>query len=225
MDSHCGLGRHGHHGHGGLKSGFLGGFGGFMGGGRAFRAARMLASEDLQLIILALLEEKPRHGYDIIKALEEHSSGLYTPSPGVVYPALTYLEEMGFTVSEASGNKKLYAITETGKEQLAKNREIVEETLEQLSRFGRKMARVQKHFADEEAENDFEQSDSRSGGRREWRKMKSEFRALKEELKATLWEKIDASNEEKMRVLEVLRRALAEIREAPKNDPTDKRPS
>jgi DNA-binding PadR family transcriptional regulator len=216
MNSHCGFGRHGRHGHGGVKGGFMSGFGGLMGGGGAFRAARMLASGDLQLIVLSLLNEKPRHGYDIIKALEEHSSGLYTPSPGVIYPALTYLEEMGFTVSEANGNKKLYSITETGKEQLAKNREIVEETLEQLGRFGRKMARVQKHFADEEAENDFEQSDSRSGGRQEWRKMKSEFRELKDELKAALWEKIDAPTEEKMRVLEVLRRALAEIREAPK---------
>src|ERR1700690_2889425 len=118
MDSHCGLGRHGHHGHGGIKSGFLGGFGGFMGAGRAFRAARMLASEDLQLIILALLEEKPRHGYDIIKALEEHSSGLYTPSPGVVYPALTYLEEMGLALSETEGSKRRYRITEAGLEHL-----------------------------------------------------------------------------------------------------------
>ena len=63
---------------------------------------------------------------EIIKALEEHSSGLYTPSPGVVYPALTYLEEMGFAVSEASGNKKLYSVTETGKEELAKNRPVLE---------------------------------------------------------------------------------------------------
>jgi hypothetical protein len=112
--------------------------------------------------------------------------------------------------------------SETGKERLAKNRRIVKETLEQLWRFGRKMARVQKHFADEEAENDFEQSDSRSGGRHEWRKMKSEFRNFKEELKAALWEKIDAPTEEKMRVLEVLRRALAEIRQTPKKDPSDK---
>jgi DNA-binding PadR family transcriptional regulator len=193
-----------------------------MGGGRAFRAARILASEDLQLIVLALLEEKPRHGYDIIKALEEHSSGLYTPSPGVVYPALTYLEETGFTVSEANGNKKLYSITNEGKAHLAKNRGIVEETLEQLSRFGRKMARVQRHFADEEAENDFDESNSRSGDKREWRKMKSEFRELKEELKAALWEKIEAPTEEKMRVLDVLRRAIAEIRKAPKDNASGK---
>jgi DNA-binding PadR family transcriptional regulator len=77
-------------------------------------------------------------------------------SPGVVYPALTYLEEMGFAVSEAEENRKLYEITDSGKEHLAKNREPVDETLEQLSRFGRRISRVQKHFAEEEAENDFE---------------------------------------------------------------------
>ena len=75
----------------------------------------MLASGDLQLIILALLSEKPRHGYEIIKQVEEHSSGAYTPSPGMVYPALTYLEEMGYAASGVrEGTKKLYRITETG---------------------------------------------------------------------------------------------------------------
>ena len=92
-----------------------------MGGGRGgFRAARMRASGDLQLIVLALLGEKPRHGYEIIKALEEHSSGIYTPSPGVVYPALTYLEEMCYVASETHGNKKLYALSQAGSEHLAK---------------------------------------------------------------------------------------------------------
>src|SRR5271155_5077927 len=118
----------------------FGGFrGGFM-GGPAMRAAKMLASGDLQLVILALLSEKPRHGYEIIKAIEEHSSGIYTPSPGMVYPALTYLEEMGFAASETEGTKKLYRITEAGAEHLKANRASVEETLEQLARFGRKVS-------------------------------------------------------------------------------------
>jgi DNA-binding PadR family transcriptional regulator len=198
------------------------------GGGRGFRAARMLASGDLQLIVLALLAEKPRHGYEIIKALEEHSSGIYTPSPGVVYPALTYLDEMGYAVSEASGNKKLYAITEAGQKHLTENRPLVDETLEQLARFGRKMARVQQHFADEEAEHDFDASDARTTGKREWRRMKEEFRELTHELKAALWEKIDASTAEKARVLEILRNALAAIRKQtsketpPETGPADK---
>jgi DNA-binding PadR family transcriptional regulator len=183
---------------------------GFMGGG-GFRAARMLASGDLQLIVLSLLNEKPRHGYEIIKALEEHSSGVYTPSPGVVYPALTYLEEMGYAASEAEGNKKLYKITDAGKEHLEKNRKIADETLEQILRFGRKMARVQKHFADEEAENEFDEFDPREA-RSEWRKLKIEFHDVKDQLKAALREKIDASAAEKKRVLDVLRRAIQEIR-------------
>src|SRR5271155_3602570 len=138
-DRHCGeRGEHRHHG--GLRGrrGFIGRFGGFM-NGPGMRAARMIASGDLQLIILALLSEKPRHGYEIIKAVEEHSSGIYTPSPGVVYPALTYLEEVQYAVSEAGGNKKLYSITEAGQEHLASNRETADQMLEQLSRFGRKM--------------------------------------------------------------------------------------
>src|ERR1700735_4750951 len=95
------VGEHHRHGYLGRRHGFLGGFSeGF--GGRAMRAGRMLASGDLQLIILALLSDKPRHGYEIIKAIEEHCSGIYTPSPGVVYPALTYLEETGFAVSETA---------------------------------------------------------------------------------------------------------------------------
>ena len=212
MHTHWDFEKHGHHRFPGGRPGFLRRFGGFMGGGLGFRAARMLGSDDLQLIILALLDEKPRHGYEIIKALEEHSSGIYTPSPGVVYPALTYLEEVQYAVSEAGGNKKLYSITEAGKAHLAKNREAVDEMLGQLSRFGRKMARVQKHFADEEAENEFDASDSRTGAKGEWRRMKSEFRDLKEELKAALWEKIDAPAEEKKRILEILKNALAEIR-------------
>jgi len=212
MHSHWDFEKHGHHGHGCARQGFLRRFGAFMGGGYGFRAARMLGSDDLQLIILVLLDDKPRHGYEIIKALEEHSSGIYTPSPGVVYPALTYLEEMQYAVSEAGGNKKLYSITDAGKAHLAKNRETADEMLEQLSRFGRKMARVQKHFADEEAENEFDESDPRRGAKQEWRRMKAEFRELKEELKAALWEKIDASSEEKERILGIIKNAIAEIR-------------
>jgi len=210
MNLHWHLDGRNHRGFAG-RHGAFGRFGGFM-GGRGFRAARMLASGDLQLIVLALLKEKPRHGYDIIKELEERSSGIYTPSPGVIYPALTYLEEAGHALSEVEGNKKLYKITDTGTEYLEKNRSIVDEVLEQLTRFGQKMARVQKHFADEEAENDFDESNPRTKSKGEWRKLKMEFHDLKHELKAAIFEKINAPDEEKKRVLDVIRRAIAEIR-------------
>src|SRR6202167_3038893 len=147
---HCG--EHGEHRHhGGLRGrrGFIGRFGGFM-NGPGMRAARMIASGDLQLIILALLSEKSRHGYEIIKAIEEHSSGIYTPSPGVVYPALTYLEETGFALSETEGTKKLYRIAGPGIEHLAAHGAEADEMLEQLSRFGKKMAQFQRQFVEEE---------------------------------------------------------------------------
>jgi DNA-binding PadR family transcriptional regulator len=208
------FGRHGRPGHFGGRGGFfgrLGGGGGFM-GGPGMRAAKMLASGDLQLIILSLLSEKPRHGYEVIKALEEHSSGLYTPSPGMVYPALTYLEEMGYAVTSPEGTKKLFTITDAGSEYLAKNRETADETMEHLARFGRKMARFQKMFTeDENAAEDFGH-DLRGQAKTEWREMKAEFRQLRDELKAAIYEKLNASLEEKKRVLAILKKTIEEIR-------------
>jgi DNA-binding PadR family transcriptional regulator len=182
--------------------------GGFM-AGAGLRAAKMLASGDLRLIILVLLSEKPRHGYEIIKAIEEHSSGIYSPSPGMVYPALTYLEELGHAASEAEGTKKLYRITEAGTAYLNENRASVEATLDQLARFGRKLAHFQKRFTEED--EDFGPS-TRAGIKSEWRQMKMDVRELRDELKAALYEKLDASPEERKRVLAILRRAIDEIR-------------
>src|SRR5437660_6594494 len=118
-------------------------FGGMIGrGGRGihgFRSGRKLGADDLQLVILALLEEKPRHGYEIIKALEEHSGGFYSPSPGMVYPALTYLEELGYATVEAEGSKKLYRITDAGLSKLDEHRAYADTLMGQLARVGRKM--------------------------------------------------------------------------------------
>jgi DNA-binding PadR family transcriptional regulator len=180
--------------------------------GPGLRFAKMLASGDLQLIILALLSERPRHGYEIIKQVEEHSSGTYSPSPGMVYPALTYLEEMGHAESESEGTKKLYRITETGTAYLHQNRASVEDTLDQLARFGRKMAEFQKQYAEENEDNDESGRDSRHGIKAEWRQAKREFRELRSDLKAALYEKFDAAPEERKRIFAVLRRAIEEIR-------------
>ena len=208
---HFGFEGRGRHGRFGGRGRFFGRFGEGFRGGPGFRAARMIASGDLQLIILALLSEKPRHGYEIIKQIEEHSSGIYTPSPGMVYPALTYLEEMGYAASESEGTKKLYKITEEGIAYFNKNRASVEETLEQLARFGKKMADFCKQYAEENEERD-DDDDSKAGIKAEWRQAKSEFRELRHDLKAALFEKIDASPEERQRVFSVLRRAIDEIR-------------
>jgi DNA-binding PadR family transcriptional regulator len=87
--------------------------GGWRGGSRARRG-------DIKFLILDVLAEGPRHGYDIITALEEKSNGRYRPSPGSVYPTLTLLEEGGYVAGDASGGKRVFTITETGRELLTK---------------------------------------------------------------------------------------------------------
>lgn len=179
-----------------------------------FRAAKMLSAEDLQLIILALLADGPRHGYDIIRSLKEHSSGLYAPSPGVVYPALTYLEEAGYAQSETEGSKRLYHLTEGGTAYLAQHRATADELLARLARYGQRMADIRREYTEEEEAG----QDWGSGGgeqdRAQWRQLRAEFQGLRQDLKRAIFEKLHAPLEEKRRVLEVLRRAIAEIRGA-----------
>ena len=98
------------------------------------RARRMLAQGDLRLIALALIAEAPRHGYEIIKLLEEKTADWYSPSPGIVYPTLTYLEEAGYVTASAEGSKKLYTITDEGRAYLKANREMVDVVLDRLER-------------------------------------------------------------------------------------------
>ncbi len=124
MFGHCGEkdrdfgreeGRHRHWraGFGGRWEGFEHGFG----GGRE----RFFEGGHLQLVILQLIAEKPSYGYEIIKTIEERLSGGYAPSPGVVYPTLTLLEEEELATSSTEGNKKLFTATEKGKEYLKAN--------------------------------------------------------------------------------------------------------
>lgn len=184
-------------------------------GGAGMRAAKMLSAEDLQLIVLALLEREPRHGYDIIRSLKEHSSGLYTPSPGVVYPALTYLEEAGLAASGTEGSKRLYRLTPAGSALLAQQRATADELLARLARYGQRMADLQRQVTeDEEAVEDWGGAAGEPGvDREELRRLRTQFHELRHEMKQAIYEKLRASIEEKRRVLDVLRRAIAEIRQ------------
>src|SRR5215472_1549978 len=112
------------------------------GGGDMIRAGRMLATGDLRLIALALIAEQPRHGYEIIKVLEEKTADWYSPSPGIVYPTLTYLEEVGYVTSEADGAKKLYTITDAGRAHLQENRAFVDAVLARLAAVGERITRA-----------------------------------------------------------------------------------
>lgn len=103
--------------------------GGRHGGGRG----RMFDQGDLRLVAMWLLGDKPRHGYELIKEIEAHTGGLYAPSPGVIYPLLTMLEEMGLATVETHDGKKLYELTQAGQEELAGNREAAERLLARLA--------------------------------------------------------------------------------------------
>ena len=194
------FGRH----HGGRGFGHFGR--GFMEGdmgNRAFGMGRKLASVDLQLLILGLLAEKPRHGYEIIKALDERSKGFYIPSPGMVYPALTYLEEIGHATVEVEGSRKLYHITDAGKEHLDDNRSTADALFAQFNRVGERMDRVRRAMrADETGEG--------SDAEHERRGSKELLRARRD-LKSALADKWDSSREEQERVVGILKRATAEI--------------
>ena len=115
--------RHGRHG--GFGCGPFGGRG--RGGGFGAREGRMFDAGELRLVILALIAEKPRHGYDIIKELGERVGGDYSPSPGVVYPTLTMLEEMGYArPTQDEQGRKLYTATPEGEKALADNKAQVD---------------------------------------------------------------------------------------------------
>ena len=117
-------------------SGFIWKMAGHFRGG-PFRGGRMFEHGDLKFVILSLLEERPRHGYDIIKAIEEKSGGVYQPSPGTVYPTLTLLEEMGFARALADdGGKKVYTITDAGRQHLADHSGTVDDIFSRIARKG-----------------------------------------------------------------------------------------
>jgi DNA-binding PadR family transcriptional regulator len=105
--------------------------------GRGGRLGRFFAHGDLHFVVLHLIAEKPRHGYEIIKAIEETVGGAYTPSPGTIYPTLTMLEEQGYATVEASdGGKKLYSVTEAGQAYLAANAAPVQALLARMKQAG-----------------------------------------------------------------------------------------
>ena len=120
---------------------------GILGCGDEFTSGRKFEAVDLQLVILAFLAERPAHGYELIKTIEERSGGFYTPSPGVIYPALTYLSEIGYASVEQSGTRKLYSITALGKAHLASNRASADAILDTLLRIGSRMDDVRDAFA------------------------------------------------------------------------------
>ena len=194
------IGRH-HDPRGGGRGGRFGGGGpgGFGGEGDGFPRGRKFTSEDLQLLLLSMIDAQPSHGYELIKALETRSNGFYSPSPGMVYPALTYLEELGYITVQLEGNRKRYELSETGREYLAANRDRVELMLAKLTHIARKMDSVRRAFAGEEP------ADVSEGG---WLPELSEARRA---LKHALLRRDNVPADEQRRIAAILMRAAKEI--------------
>lgn len=119
-------GRFGHHHHG---------------PGRGGRLGRVFDHGDLRYVLLGLIAERPRHGYELIKAIEEKFGGLYSPSPGVIYPTLTLLEELGYIRPDvAEGTRKQFVITPEGAAFLADNRAVVDQIFARMAKAGQALA-------------------------------------------------------------------------------------
>ena len=138
-------GRHGHghdhsHGHGpdGSPGDWSRGRGGF---GRGGGGGRIFGPGDLRLMLLSLIAEKPRHGYELIKEIEQKFGGAYSPSPGSIYPTLTLLEEMEQVRASASdGARKLFEITDQGRAYLEENRATLDGVIARMGLAARHMS-------------------------------------------------------------------------------------
>jgi DNA-binding PadR family transcriptional regulator len=172
-----------------------------MGGGDMMRAGRMLATGDLRLIALGLIAEQPRHGYEIIKVLEDKTAGWYSPSPGVVYPTLTFLEEAGYVTAQVEGAKKLYTITEEGRAHLEENRDFVDAVLERMTALGEKVTSMRRRF------RRGEDGDERPSA-------PPLVRAAFDNLRTVAMQRIEDDADAETRIVEVLARAAQEIRKS-----------
>jgi DNA-binding PadR family transcriptional regulator len=166
-------------------------------GGDFMRAGRLLAQGDLRLIALALIAEQPRHGYDIIKQLEEKTSGWYSPSPGIVYPTLTYLEEVGHLTSQAEGARTLYAITDEGRAYLKENREVIDAVMSRLAYIGKKAKHMRQRFGEEEDQH----------------RSPPLVRAALDNLRDVAAKRLQDDPRSEARIVEILARAAGEMRD------------
>lgn len=162
---------------------------GFMYGGPGWRArGRMFGSGEMKFVVLKLIDGKPMHGYEVMKALEEKSHGAYRASPGTVYPTLQWLEDEGLVEMKVAGdNKKIYSITKAGGEFLEENRSQVEDIFERME----------------------DMADYMAGGRMP--EVGRESRHLVRQAFRTAWRSRDDATSKK--IVEILKGAREELRE------------
>jgi DNA-binding PadR family transcriptional regulator len=171
---------------------FFADFNAVRGGGRR-GGARMFGHGDLKLLLLALIEQQPRHGYELIRIIEDMFHGHYSPSPGAIYPTLTMLEELGHAeVTSEQGGRKLYAVTAAGRAYLDENREAVDAVTARTEHSARMAAKAAAPMA-----------------------IRKAMHALKHALlmRGTDWNKAEAQ-----RIAEILDRAASEIASGDRRD-------
>jgi len=122
-----------------------GGPGGWGGSNRGRARKRMFSGGEFRLLLLKLIADQPRHGYELIKAVDEMTGGDYAPSPGILYPTLTMLEDMGLIAeAKSKDTKKVYEATADGRAHLEENSAEVEELIERLEGHGKHRRRGQR---------------------------------------------------------------------------------
>jgi len=115
------------------------------GGPRSRPGKRMFSGGELRLVLLKLIADQPRHGYELIKAIEEMTGGEYAPSPGIVYPTLTMLEDMGLIAeAKSKDTKKIFEATADGRAHLDENSAEVQDLIERLEGHGKHRRRGQR---------------------------------------------------------------------------------
>ncbi len=107
---------------------------------RRGRGRRFGRRGDLKYVILRLLADKPMHGYEVIRKLEEESGGIYSPSPGSVYPTLQMLEDQGCVVSEQAEGKRVYRITDEGRAVLKEHGDRAQDFIDQVADLGERFS-------------------------------------------------------------------------------------
>ncbi len=152
-------------------------------------------------MLLALLETQSSHGYELVKELERRSGGYWKPSPGMVYPALTYIHEIGYASVSVHANKKSYALLPEGHAFLGEHREHAQELLATLVHLGNKMKYIQGAMA---ADSDATDNDG-------WL---AEFLQARLALKRALLLKSDADPQEQKRIAKILQAAVSQINES-----------
>ena len=178
-----------------------------------FKISRMLASGDLRLVALYFIEQQPRHGYDLIKAIEEKSGGVYSPSPGVVYPALTFLQESDYVTATQEGNKKSYTITDSGRNYRSDNREAIDSTLGFLGMAAERVRTMRERWSDagDHLRRSFDERSAPTGDR-DIPGVLPEVNEARRVLKAAIAEAVAAGEGTQRRLADVLRRAAEDIR-------------